>query len=158
VLGFSFVGKILIVRGCRADSFRRIMAMIWSPFLGFGPRVSLCRADLIRARTRAVRRGVWFKVLSRVERAEVDLSIRLVGRVRSFLLARVLDSILGKLFEAMESRVSRLKRAVGLPLARKLSTIAQSWGCKSADGWTRDSGFIQFLTVGYMNACGSCRV
>jgi len=132
--------------------------MIWNPFLGFGPRVSLCRADLIKARTRAVRCGVWFRALSRVERAEVDLRIRVVGKVRSFLLARVLDSILRKLFEAMEGRVSRLMRDVGLLLARKLSVIVRSWGCKSADGWTRDSGFIQFLTVDYMNACWACRV
>lgn len=120
--------------------------------------ISLCRASLIKVRTRAVRRGVWFRALSRVERAEIDLTIMVARKVRSLFLAKVLYSILGKLFEAMESKVSRLKREVGLPLARKLSAIAQSWGCRSADSWTRDLGFIQFLTVNYMNACGSCRV
>ena len=130
------------------------MAMIWNPFLGFGPRVSLCRADLIKVRTRAVRRGVWFRALSRVERAEIDLTIRVAERVRSFLLARVLDSILRKLFEAMEGRVSRLTREIGMPLARKLSVIARSWGCKSADSWAENPGFIRFLAINYMNTPG----
>ena len=120
--------------------------------------VFLDRADLVKVRTRAIRCGVWFRALRRVERAQVDLTIRVVQRVRSLLLARVLGSILRKLFEAMESRVSRLMREVGNRLARKLSAIAESWGCKSARGWASDPGFIRFLTVDYMNNPGLYRV
>ena len=121
-------------------------------------RFSLCRADLIKVRTRAIRRGVWFRALSRVERAQIDLTIRVVQRVRSFLLAKVLDSVLRKLFEAMDSRVSRLMRDVGLPLTRKLSAIARSWGYKSAESWADDPGFAQFLAVNFMNTPGAYKV
>lgn len=83
---------------------------------------------------------------------EIDLTIKVAEKVRSLLLAKVLYSILDKLFEAMESKVSRLEREIGLPLARKLSAIAQSWGCRSAGRWADDPGFMRFLAVNYMNA------
>jgi len=109
------------------------------------------RARLAEVRAKAVRRGVWFRTLSGLERAQIDLTIRLVEKVQSRLLTQVLNKILGKLFEAMESRVSRLMREVGTPLAEKLSVVGKSWGCKSASSWARDPGFIKFLTVNYMN-------
>lgn len=120
--------------------------------------VPLSRDKLIKVRSKALRSGVWFRVLSRVEHVQIDLTIRLVEKVRSFLLAKVLRSILKKLFEAMESMVWRLMRNVGLPLARKLSVIAKSWGYKPAESWADDLGFIKFLAVRYMNTSRLYRV
>lgn len=45
----------------------------------------------------------------------------------------------------------RLMETVGSSLAQKLSGIAVGWGNKSACHWVEDYGFIQFLTVNYMN-------
>lgn len=120
--------------------------------------VPLNRATLAKVKAWAMRRKVWYRVLSRSERAQMVLTIRIVERVRNSLLARVLRSILKKLFEAAESKVSRLMREVGEPLALKLSAIAKSWGCKSADTWTEDQSFIRFLTINYMNTPSSCKV
>jgi hypothetical protein len=78
--------------------------------------------------------------------------------VRSLLLVKVLNSILRKLSRAAESMVSRLTREVGMPLAKKLSEIARSWGCKSANSWANDPGFIRFLAVNYMNTSGLFKV
>jgi hypothetical protein len=111
----------------------------------------LMRSEMIRIKTRAIRRGVWFRMLTRAERACVDLAIKVVERVRSRLLQKVLSSILKKLEEAMESQVQRLMREIGDALAKKLSQIAQKWGNKPAAGWTEDSGFVQYLTITYMN-------
>lgn len=88
----------------------------------------------------------------------MDLTIRIVKRAHNSLLARVLRSILKKLFEAAESKVSRLMREVGEPSAQKLSAIAKSWGCRSADTWAEDPRFIQFLTINCMNMPGLCKV
>jgi len=107
--------------------------------------------ELAKIKTVAMRRGIWFRVLSRGERALVDLTMRFVKRIRSFLLARVVFSIVAKLLDAMESKVSRLMREVGQPLAQKLSGIAQNWGNSSAVSWIADPGFRQYLTVLYMN-------
>jgi len=117
-------------------------------------RVPLNRAALARVKAWAVRRRVWYRALSRGERGQMDLTMRIVKRVHNSLLARVLRSILKKLFEAAESKVSRLMREVGEPSAKRLSAIAKGWGCRSADAWAEDTGFIRFLTVNYMNTPG----
>jgi hypothetical protein len=109
--------------------------------------VPLTREALARLRLRAVRRGVWFRDLKQNERKLLDLTIRVVERVRSFKLARLVSRIVGKLCEAMESRVHRLMRTEGRSLAEKLSRIGQVWGNRSARSWATDQGFIQYLTV-----------
>lgn len=114
-------------------------------------QIPLSRDELVRMKTKAIRRGVWFKTLTRSERAQVDLTLRVVLKVRSFLLARVLTSIIKKLLEAMESVVARLVRVIGRPLAEKLSQIARNWGNASAARWAKNLGFILYLTIMHMN-------
>ena len=103
-------------------------------------------------RRKATRRGVWFHALTKVERGIVDLTLRVVTTIRSRLLMKVIERIVAKLQDAMESTVVRLMREVGHPLARKLSGIAQVWGNRGAARWRTDPGFIQYLTITYMNA------
>jgi len=114
-------------------------------------RTLLIRSEIIKVKTRSLRRGVWFRALTKVERACVDLAIKVVERVRSRLLQKVLASIIKKLEEAMECQVRRLMREMGDSLASKVSQIALEWGNKSAIQWVTDSGFIQYLTITYMN-------
>ena len=118
----------------------------------------LSRSELVRLRVKARRRGVWFRMLSRVERGLIDLTIKVVEKVRSFLLARSLISVVEKLLEAMESEVARLMRTVGRQLARKLSEIAQGWGNKAARLWASDLSFVQYLAVTQKNLSASFRV
>jgi len=115
-------------------------------------RIPLMRSEMIRIKARALRRGVWFRVLTKIERACVDLAVKVVERVRSRLLQKVLSCIIKKLEEAMESQVLRLMHEVGDNLAQKLSQVAQEWGNKSAVQWAKDAGFVQYLTITYMNA------
>jgi hypothetical protein len=110
-------------------------------------RVSLSRSELVKLRVKARRRGVWFKILTRVERGLLDLAIKVVEKVRSLVLARSLISVVKKLTNAMESEVTRLMRTVGRRLAQKLSEIAQEWGNKVACLWAVDLDFIQYLAV-----------
>ncbi|UCD25990.1 MAG: hypothetical protein JSV75_03505 [Candidatus Bathyarchaeota archaeon] len=109
------------------------------------------KKELAKIKLKAIRRGMWFKVLTRAERAQMELTIKIVKRIRSHFLARIVTSIVEKLLEAMESKVSRLMREVGHPLARNLSETAQKWGNKSAKHWSQDSDFVQFLTIMYLN-------
>jgi len=109
--------------------------------------VPLSRLKLVNLRVRARRRGLWFRVLSRVERGLMDLAIKVVERVRSPVLARSLFSVIKKLTEAMESEVTRLMKTVGRRLAQKLSEVAQSWGNKAAHLWALDLSFIRYLAV-----------
>ena len=106
---------------------------------------------LAKLRVRALRRGVWFKVLTRAERAQMELTMRIVKNIRSHFLAKVVANIVEKLLVAMESRIVRLMREVGQPLARNLSVAAQKWGNKSAKNWSQDLGFVKYLTIMHLN-------
>lgn len=109
--------------------------------------ISLTREALARLRLKALRRGCWFRDLKREERKLLELTIRVVEKVCSFLLAKLVSRIVDKLCEAMESVVHRLMRTEGRSLAEKISRIGEAWGNMSAASWARDRGFIQFLTV-----------
>jgi len=119
--------------------------------LSQGIQFSLSIDELARIRAKAMRFGVWFKVLSRAERALIDLTVRIVERVRSSVLAKALASVVKKLLDAMESRVVSLMRTVGRDLARKVSELALRWGNSEASKWAEDPGFIQYLTITEMN-------
>lgn len=108
-------------------------------------------AVLRALRARSMRRGVWYRTMSSLERAQVELTLKVVRRVQSPFLARVLDSIIGKLQSALENRVLRTICSVGLPMARRLSEIARGWGNQSAAKWAHDQRFARFLTVIALN-------
>jgi hypothetical protein len=109
--------------------------------------IPLTREALARLRLKALRRGVWFRDLKHSEQKLLDLTIRVVQRVRSFILARLVSRIVSKLCEAMESRILRLMRTEGRTLAKKISKIAEAWGNRAAKSWVNDHGFMQYLTV-----------
>ena len=111
------------------------------------PSIPLTREALARLRLKALRRGVWFRNLKREERKLLELTIRVVEKVRSFLLAKIVSRLVGKLCEAMESRIFRLMRTEGRSLAEHVSRIGEAWGNRAAKFWANDRGFMQYLTV-----------
>ncbi len=80
---------------------------------------------LVRIRLVARRRGVWFRALSGIDRVLVDLSLKVTRAIRSPVLMGALMTIVGKLQDALESRVGRQMRSIGIPLAEKKSRISQ---------------------------------
>ena len=104
---------------------------------------------LVQAKKLALRRGVWFRVLSRVERGVIDLTVKCVDNVKSRRLAKLLTAIISKLESAMESVVDRLVRTVGLPLAQRVSNVAVGWGNRLASVWACDRSFARFLVVNF---------
>jgi hypothetical protein len=104
---------------------------------------------LAEAKKLALRRRIWFKVLDRVERGIIDLTVRYVVCIKSGKLAKLVTAIVEKLQYAAENILERLVRTVGLPLARKISEIANSWGNHLAFTWADDYSFARFLVVNY---------
>ncbi len=102
---------------------------------------------LLKVKNFALRRGVWFRVLSRLERGVIDLTIKCVDSVKSLRLAGVLAAIVQKLQQATESLIERLTRTIGVPFAERISGIAVSWGNKTAKNWSSDLSFAAFLAV-----------
>lgn len=113
--------------------------------------MQFCRTELVRIKKRALRRGIWYRILSRTERILMDLTMRVVDVVRGFRLANLLNSIITKLCDAMESNVKRLMSTEGKERARRISEIGKKIGCKSAKNWVSDRGFMLFLVIAYIN-------
>jgi len=111
----------------------------------------IAKNDLLQVKTRALRLNVWFKVLSRTERAIIDLTLKCVEKVRSRILEATISSIINKILKAVESRFLSNAEKVGLEIAEKLGGIAQKWGNKEASNWKRDKVFIRFLGVNVIN-------
>ncbi len=118
-------------------------------YLRFGRFDIGCLAKL---RLLAVRRRVWFRVLNRLERGLLDLTLKVAKRVRSRVLSNAVFSIVSKLAEALEGKVVRWMRKVGFEMAENLSRFAQDWGNVSAREWAYDLGFVRYLAVMKMNA------
>jgi len=111
----------------------------------------LNKAQLVKLKLKAMRAGVWFRALPRIDRVLVDLTIKVAGNVRSITLAKNILVIIRKLEGLLESSLLRAWRRVGIPLAQKLSLIAQKWGNTSAKSWTSDLSFVNFLAVMHIN-------
>ena len=107
---------------------------------------------LVQARKLALRRGIWFKILNRIERGIIDLTAKYVDNIKSEKLAQVVGAIMDKLEFAVESIVDRLVRTVGVPLARKISDIALRWGNHLASIWAKDLRFARFLAFTFGRA------
>ncbi len=109
------------------------------------------KTQLIKIRQKAMRSGVWFKFLRRIDRVLVDLTIMVVDNVRSVTLAKSILALARRLEGIMESRVSKALREIGFPLAQKLSLAAQKWGNTSAESWASAPSFARFLAVMHIN-------
>ena len=109
------------------------------------------KQDLTKIRSRALRTRVWFRALSRVERAIIDLTIRCVEKVRSNVLARTISTIVNKLLESLEEEFMERAERIGYKIAEKLGIIGERWGNKACSTWKRDKSFVKFLGVNTLN-------
>ncbi len=111
----------------------------------------LDKKQLVNLKTKAMRSGVWFKALQRIDRVLFDLTIRVVDTIRSAKLIKSLLLLTRKLEDAIKSSFSIRLRKIGLPLAQKISFTAQKIGNISAGEWASDSSFAIFLAVMQVN-------
>jgi hypothetical protein len=112
---------------------------------------SLSVPELFEAKKLALRRGVWFRALNRLERGALDITIKYYNSVKSTMLTKMLTVILEKLQQATESMVDRMVKSFGSAQARKISGVAVRLGNLSALAWALDFAFARFLAVMHMN-------
>jgi hypothetical protein len=113
--------------------------------------VPIDRGQLLKLKVKAMRSGVWFRALRRIDRVLVDLTIKVAVNVRSAFLYRSILSITKKLEGFLDSKLVRIVREVGFSLACKFSLIAQGWGNKRALEWVNDASFAKYLAVMRLN-------
>jgi len=105
------------------------------------------REFLLGYKRKALRRGVWFLALDRVERGILSLTVRVVERVKSVVLGLTLVKIIKKLRDALKSGFVRRMEEFGLRRAREVAGQAVEWGSKVAKVWASDLGFVRYLTL-----------
>ena len=109
------------------------------------------KKQLIKFKCKAIRAGVWFKALPRIDRVLIDLAIKVTQSIKSPSLAKSIVSITRKLEGLLENRLERAMKEIGFPLARKLSLLALNWGNRRAQEWTEDVGFVRYLAAMKLN-------
>ena len=109
--------------------------------------VMFASSFLVEMRRKALRRGVWYRALDRVERGILSLTARVVDRVESAVLGVILVKILRKLRDALKSGFVRRMEEFGLRRAKELTRQAVEWGYGAARGWAYDLCFVRFLTL-----------
>jgi hypothetical protein len=115
------------------------------------------KSDLFRLKLRAVRFGVWFRALRRIDRVLLDLTLRVCDGVRGSALARSLRAVVAKLENALGNRVAHVVDTVGFRLALWTGLVAQKLGNVSARNWGKDPSFARFLAIMYINGRGEFR-
>ena len=111
------------------------------------------KAHLVKLRLKAMRSGVWYRALNRIDRVLVDLTIKVAkANIHSNSLINQLLTVTSKLESILENKLSRATREFGYPLACKLSLIAQKWGNKGAFNWSQDLDFAKYLAVIKLNS------
>ena len=116
-----------------------------------GSSSMLNRTQLMKIKCKAIRAGVWFRALPRIDRVLVDLTIKVAENIRSARLVKCILAVMSKLEGLLESSFLRSIRAIGRSLAEKNSLIAQKWGNVSAKAWAVDSSFACFLGIMHSN-------
>lgn len=111
----------------------------------------ITRNQLSKLKLKAIRAGVWFKALPRIDRVLVDLTIQVTQNIRSSYLAKCIFAVVNKLEGLLESKFARLTRTIGVALAEKASAIAQAWGNYAAQSWSTDISFARYLAVMHAN-------
>ena len=114
------------------------------------------KKQLIKFKCKAIRAGVWFKTLPRIDRVLIDLAIKVTQSIKSPSLAKCITLITRKLEGLLENRLERAMKEIGFPLARKLSLFAMKWGNSCAQEWTEDVGFVRYLAAMRLNEHPLC--
>lgn len=119
--------------------------------LQINPSKAPTKAQLLKIKCKALRAGVWFKALPRIDRALFDLTIKVLDTICSAQLVKSIFAVVGKLEGVLESKFVRVARTVGQSLAEKASALAQSWGNAAARGWSTDRSFALYFAAMQVN-------
>jgi hypothetical protein len=99
---------------------------------------------LAGVRRKALRKGIWYKALSRAERGIISLTSRLVDKIQSLDLAKSVVKILAKLRDAAKHPFTRHMENHGVSQAHRNIEHAINFGSKEAYNWMT-SQYIRYL-------------
>ena len=106
----------------------------------------------MKVRSRAYRTRVWFKAISGVERAIIDLTIKCVENIRSVVLNGTISAIVSKILHCLEEGFMTRAEKVGRKVVESVCAAGKKWGNTTCSAWRYDQSFISFLGVNALNS------
>jgi hypothetical protein len=94
---------------------------------------------------RAIRKGLWYSVLDRLERGILSLSSRVVDEVSDSTLGVELAKIVAKIRDATVSRFIRHVETIGVLRAKAVWGQASGFGYHGSENWAEEGGFARYL-------------
>lgn len=114
----------------------------------------ITRQGLLEIRSKALRTRIWFRTLSKVERTIVNLTIRCVEEIHSYVLAKTISDIIRKILAFLPKRFVSEAQKVGREIAEALCIAGEKWHNSQAAYWKHDIQFHRFLGVNKLNEAG----
>ena len=112
--------------------------------------IHVSRAVLHDLKVKALRRRVWFK-LSLEERSLIDLTCRVVDRVKSKILKIALINVVSKLNSLLTNNFLEKIHDLGSMIANRYVSYALKWGYGKAAKWINDEAYIFHLGLTWIN-------
>jgi hypothetical protein len=109
------------------------------------------KQELAKIKLKALRMKIWFRALSKIERAIVDLTIKCVETVRSNVLTTTISTIVAKILNSFEEIFLVRVEKVGRVIAKTISALGEQWGNESCSEWKNDEFFVRFLGISALN-------
>ena len=110
------------------------------------------RDFLISVKRKALRKGVWYRSLDKIERGILSLAARVVDRVDSVVLGVELVKIIAKLRDDFKGEFVKLMETFGFRRIKEIVGMAQLWGNDTAGLWKRDVEFVRYITAMSLNS------
>jgi hypothetical protein len=107
----------------------------------------LSRSFLKSIKLKALRKGLWFKVLNKGERGLMDLTSQLVNIVRSNTLEKKLVKIIVKIRNDGKRSFESFMEDYGFRKAKQVSLMTVNLGYLKAEEWSIDLDFARYLTM-----------
>jgi hypothetical protein len=114
----------------------------------------LDKSKLLRLKLRAMRAGVWFRALPQIDRALLEVTLKVKADIRNLTLVKSISAVASKLEGLIGGKLLRAVGEIGFPLAHKFGALAKKWGNVAAASWGCDEHFARFLAVMNLNERG----
>jgi len=87
-----------------------------------------------------------------MERGIYYLVCKVVDRVESPVLGKVMIAIIVKVRNVLKSEFTRLTETIGIKRAWEAAACAVKWGYRYAEAWRNDEAFIRFFAIMELNS------
>jgi len=100
---------------------------------------------------KAIRKGLYFRKLSRIERGILDLTAKYVPKITSLELGNVIARILAKLVTVLSSKFLASVEMLGMQMVTNILQVAKIWKVRDISSWDNK----KFVTYWGLTVIGS---